>query len=124
MGQVRLGVDIGGTFTDITVLEEDTGRISIAKVPSRHDDPAGALIAAVEQGIAQAGVGRAGIDATRVGAGIRIVATARQERGDQGHCAKRSHLQGMLRRLEMNGWRIRKGIRRGKFMRPPSMSCR
>lgn len=56
MGQVRLGVDIGGTFTDITVLEEDTGRISIAKVPSRHDDPAGALIAAVEQGIAQAGV--------------------------------------------------------------------
>jgi N-methylhydantoinase A len=56
MGSVRLGVDIGGTFTDITVLQEDTGEITIAKVPSRHSDPAGALIAAVESGIALADV--------------------------------------------------------------------
>ena len=51
MGKVRLGVDIGGTFTDITVLREDTGALTIAKVPSRHSDPAGALIAAVERGL-------------------------------------------------------------------------
>ena len=56
MGSVRLGVDIGGTFTDITVLEEDSGKITIAKVASRHDDPAGALIDAVERGLAQAEV--------------------------------------------------------------------
>ena len=56
MGRVRLGVDIGGTFTDITVLQEDTGEITIAKVSSRHSDPAGALIAAVERGIELAGV--------------------------------------------------------------------
>ncbi len=56
MGRVRLGVDIGGTFTDITVLEEDTGEVTIAKVPSRHSDPAGALIAAVERGIELANV--------------------------------------------------------------------
>jgi N-methylhydantoinase A len=56
MGRVRLGVDIGGTFTDITVLEEDTGEVTIAKVPSRHSDPGGALIAAVERGIELAGV--------------------------------------------------------------------
>ena len=47
MGSIRLGVDTGGTFTDITVLEEDTGKVSIAKVPSRRDDHAGALIEAV-----------------------------------------------------------------------------
>ena len=39
MGAVRIGVDIGGTFTDITVLDEDTGQITIAKVASRRGDP-------------------------------------------------------------------------------------
>ena len=52
---VRLGIDIGGTFTDITVLEEGSGRIVATKVPSRHDDPGGALIDAVERGLALAG---------------------------------------------------------------------
>ena len=54
MSALRMGVDIGGTFTDITVLEEETGRVSIAKVPSRRGDPAGALIEAVERGLAEA----------------------------------------------------------------------
>ena len=51
MGAVRLGIDIGGTFTDITVLEEDTGRMTVGKVPSRGSDPGGALIDAVERGL-------------------------------------------------------------------------
>lgn len=55
MSAIRMGVDIGGTFTDITVLEEESGRVSIAKVPSRRGDPAGALIEAVERGLAEAG---------------------------------------------------------------------
>ena len=41
MGAIRLGIDIGGTFTDITVLEEDTGGVTVAKVPSRKSDPGG-----------------------------------------------------------------------------------
>lgn len=56
MGAVRLGIDIGGTFTDITVLEEDTGRVTVAKVPSRGSDPGGALIDAVERGLELAAV--------------------------------------------------------------------
>ena len=56
MGSIRLGVDTGGTFTDITVLEEDTGKVSIAKVPSRRDDHAGALIEAVGKGLEIANV--------------------------------------------------------------------
>jgi N-methylhydantoinase A len=51
VASIRLGVDTGGTFTDITVLEEKTGTVSIAKVPSRRDDPAGALIEAVQKGL-------------------------------------------------------------------------
>ena len=56
MGSIRLAVDTGGTFTDITVLEEDTGTVSIAKVPSRRDDPSGALIEAVGKGLEIANV--------------------------------------------------------------------
>lgn len=56
MSSVRIGVDIGGTFTDITVLGKDTGRMAIAKVASRHDDPVGALTSAVERGLELAGV--------------------------------------------------------------------
>ena len=51
MATIRLGIDIGGTFTDITVLEEESGRVTIAKVPSRRSDPAGALLDAVEKGL-------------------------------------------------------------------------
>ena len=56
MGSIRLGVDIGGTFTDITVLDQDTGKVTIAKVSSRRRDPAGALIEAVERGLSLAAV--------------------------------------------------------------------
>ena len=41
----RIGVDIGGTFTDVAMIEEASGRIGIAKTPTTPDDfglPAGA----------------------------------------------------------------------------------
>ena len=36
----RLGVDVGGTFTDLILVDEDSGRITVDKVPSTPDDPA------------------------------------------------------------------------------------
>jgi N-methylhydantoinase A len=56
MGTVRIGIDIGGTFTDIVVLDEGTKAITIAKVSSRRDDPAGALLDAIDRGIERSGV--------------------------------------------------------------------
>ncbi len=56
MGSVRIGVDIGGTFTDITILDEDSRKITITKVPSRKGDPAAALVDSVERGIKLANV--------------------------------------------------------------------
>ena len=35
----RLGIDIGGTFTDATLINEGTGEIRVAKVPSTPQDP-------------------------------------------------------------------------------------
>ena len=39
MASLRLGVDIGGTFTDFCLLEEETGQIQVLKISSRPDRP-------------------------------------------------------------------------------------
>jgi N-methylhydantoinase A len=40
----RIGIDIGGTFTDVALVEEQTSRIEIAKVPTTpHDFGAGVI---------------------------------------------------------------------------------
>ena len=40
----RIGVDIGGTFTDFYVLDETSGAVRTSKRPSTPDDPARAII--------------------------------------------------------------------------------
>ncbi|MEZ5803972.1 MAG: hydantoinase/oxoprolinase family protein [Rhizobiaceae bacterium] len=45
----RLGVDIGGTFTDVLLMEEDSGRLVALKVPSNRQNPEDAIIAGLEQ---------------------------------------------------------------------------
>ncbi|HYM70596.1 MAG TPA: hydantoinase/oxoprolinase family protein [bacterium] len=42
MGQYRLGIDIGGTFTDFSLMD-DTGAVVSLKTPSVPADPAGAV---------------------------------------------------------------------------------
>lgn len=34
----RLGIDVGGTFTDIVLVDEDTGRVTSTKVPTTPED--------------------------------------------------------------------------------------
>ena len=34
----RIGMDIGGTFTDVALVEKETGRIGVAKVPTTPRD--------------------------------------------------------------------------------------
>ena len=52
----RLGVDIGGTFTDLVVVDETTGAVRVGKVLTTSKDPA----QGVEQGV-QALLGDAGV---------------------------------------------------------------
>jgi N-methylhydantoinase A len=51
VGKLRVAVDVGGTFTDICILDEDGGEIEVGKVPSTVDP-----IDAVVQGVVDAGV--------------------------------------------------------------------
>ena len=46
-GRYALGIDIGGTFTDIVVYDRDSGRQVNRKVLTTHDDPARAVAAGV-----------------------------------------------------------------------------
>src|SRR6267142_929778 len=39
MGRYRLGIDIGGTFTDFSLLDESTGELSSFKAPTVPGDP-------------------------------------------------------------------------------------
>ena len=44
----RVGIDIGGTFTDIVTVNNETGEIAATKVPSTPDNPALGLVTGVE----------------------------------------------------------------------------
>ena len=48
----RLGVDVGGTHTDLVLLEAGTGTIAIEKVASTPDDPARAVLDGVARFVA------------------------------------------------------------------------
>ncbi|MDA4112260.1 MAG: hydantoinase/oxoprolinase family protein, partial [Thaumarchaeota archaeon] len=39
MIQYRLGFDIGGTFTDLIAIREDTGELTVVKCPTTPSDP-------------------------------------------------------------------------------------
>ncbi len=57
MTHLRVAVDIGGTFTDLCILDERTGEIRIGKVPSTPDDPIeGALESLEKAGVSLAEV--------------------------------------------------------------------
>lgn len=44
----QVGIDIGGTFTDVVAIQPSTGTLRTAKVSSRSGDPLGALLSALE----------------------------------------------------------------------------
>jgi N-methylhydantoinase A len=58
----RIGVDIGGTFTDVALVDEATGRIGVAKVPTTPRDLAQGVLSALT-----AAMDRHGISAADVG---------------------------------------------------------
>ena len=52
---IRVAVDIGGTFTDLEILEESTGALHSLKVPTTPSDPSIGLIEGVETAARQIG---------------------------------------------------------------------
>ncbi|MBS0641445.1 MAG: hydantoinase/oxoprolinase family protein [Proteobacteria bacterium] len=48
-----IGIDTGGTFTDVTILDRTTGTIRTAKVPTTPDDPSRGFADGVRAGIGE-----------------------------------------------------------------------
>lgn len=70
----RLGVDSGGTFTDVCLFDESTGRIEIWKVPSTPDDPSRGIAAGIAQALET--VGGAPGDVSFLGHGTTVATNA------------------------------------------------
>ncbi len=47
--RLRIGIDTGGTFTDVVAFDEQTGELTTTKTPSTPDDPAEGFMAGVEK---------------------------------------------------------------------------
>ena len=52
-GTWRVGVDSGGTFTDVCLFDEASGRIEVWKVSSTPDDPSRGIAQGVEEGMTE-----------------------------------------------------------------------
>ncbi|MBG0818023.1 hydantoinase/oxoprolinase family protein [Planomonospora sp. ID82291] len=57
MRSVRIGVDTGGTFTDVVMVDEQTGQITATKTPSTPADPAEGFMAGIRKVLGPAGDG-------------------------------------------------------------------
>ena len=57
---LRIGVDSGGTFTDVCLFDDETGRIEVWKVASTPTDPSEGIARGIEEGVARVG-GNAGL---------------------------------------------------------------
>ena len=69
-----VGIDVGGTFTDLSAVDEATGRVVVTKVPSEPRDEAAAVVAGL------GALGIAGRDVRRLVHGTTVGTNAVLER--------------------------------------------
>ena len=60
---VRLGIDTGGTFTDLIGIDDETGELVVAKTPSTPSRPVDAIMNAIARG----GIGEGALEAISIG---------------------------------------------------------
>jgi N-methylhydantoinase A len=53
---IRIGIDTGGTFTDVVAVDETTGDIATTKTPSTPGDPAEGFLAGIDKVLTQLGL--------------------------------------------------------------------
>ncbi|MBI2321397.1 MAG: hypothetical protein HYU88_04725 [Chloroflexi bacterium] len=70
MSRVRVGIDVGGTFTDVVVLDEHDGALTIHKVLTTPDDPSRGVLAGLDEALRAAGCPAAAVRSVRHGTTI------------------------------------------------------
>ena len=92
-GDLRIGVDIGGTFTDVVVRRPGSPS-RIMKIPTTRSDPSIAVLEALEAHAGRVGPGAAGRRALRA----RHHGRDQRRAGAQGRQGRRDHHRGIPRR--------------------------
>ena len=57
----RLGIDVGGTFTDLLLFDDDSGEMHLAKTPSTPADQSVGILTGIEKIVAETGVSTSAI---------------------------------------------------------------
>src|SRR3954470_11903214 len=65
--RIRIGIDTGGTFTDVVAFDEDTGELVTTKTPSTPANPADGFLAGVDKVLGLLGATGADVDAVSHG---------------------------------------------------------
>jgi N-methylhydantoinase A/oxoprolinase/acetone carboxylase beta subunit len=58
----RVGVDVGGTFTDLIALDDETGTVFVHKLPTTPEDPSKGTVQGIQEIASQAGFDAAELD--------------------------------------------------------------
>jgi N-methylhydantoinase A/oxoprolinase/acetone carboxylase beta subunit len=58
----RLGVDVGGTFTDLIYVDDEAGRLLVHKIPTTPDDPSEGTVQGLRELTEQAGEAPSALD--------------------------------------------------------------
>ncbi|MER3543638.1 MAG: hypothetical protein C4311_03290 [Chloroflexota bacterium] len=59
---MRIGIDVGGTFTDIVLVDDHSGQIHTTKVLTTHHDLAEGVVHGIDRILRQAGASFADVD--------------------------------------------------------------
>src|SRR5213593_197377 len=74
----RLGIDVGGTFTDLVLFAEESGALVVEKVPSVPSDPSEGIMDGIARILARAGAAPAAL--TYVAHGTTVATNTLLER--------------------------------------------
>jgi N-methylhydantoinase A len=80
-GHIRIGIDTGGTFTDVVAFDETTGELTVTKTPSTPSDPAQGFMAGLEKMLGLLGTGMDAVASVSHGT---TIATNQLLEGDVG----------------------------------------
>ncbi|HEX6444072.1 MAG TPA: hydantoinase/oxoprolinase family protein [Streptosporangiales bacterium] len=84
MTRLRIGIDTGGTFTDVVAVDEDTGAVVTTKTPSTPADPADGFIAGIDKVLTLLGVRADAVTAVSHGTTVATNALLEGRVGDLG----------------------------------------
>ncbi len=65
--RIRIGIDTGGTFTDVVAVDEDSGELATTKTPSTPGDPAAGFMTGVQKVLATLRLGGESVSAVSHG---------------------------------------------------------